>query len=341
MKYFALTTAAILFGLGLAPQPAAAADKIIFGEDDRVEFYQVPQKFRAAAEATVSLWSLASLKPVPAEGKVLLSTRTLGEAYKLCPGERFSEQPAGAGCSGSLVGEDLVLTAGHCVVSEKQCADTAFVFGYALRSAQSPSPASVPASDVYSCAQIIKRDWTNYTVSENGGQGQTIYGDDFALIRLDRKVAGRKPLALNRAGGLKKGDGVVAMGHPNGLPFKLAGFGTVVTPVVDKMTYFLTNLDVFGGNSGGPALNAVTGLIEGVVVRADADHFLRTFEGCYVHHVKPQNAGAGISVNKLGPVLDLVPPTPDESAAAARARKALERVRKDPLPALNENSLRF
>ncbi len=316
--------------LFLCPPGPAAADRIIFGEDDRVEYYQIPEPFKSAADSVVSLWPAAALKAGPEGDTLHFSTRSFGQVYRLCPGERFSAQPAGAFCSGSLVGEDLVLTAGHCIEDQAKCAKTAFVFGYAVKAPGRYTQSSVPAADVYGCTEILKRDWTNYTVTQNGEQSPTIYGDDFALIRLDRKVAGRRPLAVNRAGDIKKGDAVTAMGYPNGLPLKFSAEGMVVRPVRANSPYFDANLDIFGGNSGGPAFNAATGLIEGVVVRADADHFLTTFEGCRVYHVKPQNAGAGISINKLGPVLDLIPPTPAEAAAARKAQRLLEDAAADP-----------
>lgn len=314
----------------IAPLGAAAADKVIFGEDDRVEYYQIPARFRGAADSVAALWPAAALKPRPGGNLLQLSTKTFGEIYRLCPGERFADQPAGAFCSGSLVGEDLLLTAGHCIEDQAKCDGTAIVFGYAVTGTGRRAPSAIPAPDVYRCKEILKRDWTNYTVTQNGEQSPTIYGDDFALIRLDRKVPGRRPLAVNRAGDIKKGDALTAMGYPNGLPLKFSAFGTVVRPVSDKQPYFTANLDIFGGNSGGPAFNAVTGLIEGVVVRADSDHFLTTFEGCRVYHIKPQNAGAGIAINKLGPVLDLIPPTPAEAAAASRAQRQLEDAAADP-----------
>jgi V8-like Glu-specific endopeptidase len=293
-----------------APVSYRAGNKIIFGEDDRVEYFQAPEGFREAADSVVSLWRSHQLKREHPDQPYSLAMSNYGESFNLCPGVRFAEQSIGAFCSGALVGEDLVLTAGHCIKDETVCKNTKFVFGFGVKGEGEAAPGQVPESDVYGCAEIIKRDWTNYTVSQNGGPQHTTYGDDFALVRLDRKVTGRKPLAVARDGGIKKGDAVMTMGHPSGLPLKISTFATVVKPVGEHARFFVTNLDSFGGNSGGPVFNAATGLIAGVLVRGDADSFLQTFEGCTIFHVKPQNAGAGVSVNKLDKVLELIPELP-------------------------------
>lgn len=293
-----------------APVSYRTGNKIIFGEDDRVEYFQAPEGFREAADSVVSLWKSPFVHREGDSGPYTLALDTYGRQYNLCPGVRFAEQPVGAVCSGALVGEDLVLTAGHCIKDENGCKNTKFVFGFGVKGEGEAAPGRVPESDVYGCAEIIKRDWTNYTVSQNGGPQHTTYGDDFALVRLDRKVTGRKPLAVARDGGIKKGDAVMTMGHPSGLPLKISTYGKVVRPVGEHDRFFLTNLDSFGGNSGGPVFNAATGLIEGVLVRGDADSFLQDFEGCNIFHVKPQNAGVGVSANKLDKVLEFIPELP-------------------------------
>ena len=55
---------------------------------------------------------------------------SLGEAVGLCPDQRFTAQPTAGDCSGTLVDNRIVLTAGHCVEG-KSCSDISFVFDYA------------------------------------------------------------------------------------------------------------------------------------------------------------------------------------------------------------------
>ncbi|MFA7008499.1 MAG: serine protease, partial [Elusimicrobiales bacterium] len=237
---------ALLLSTGLEVR---AEDRTIYGADDRLEFYEVPENFRTAAAATVSLWKKPKLEQDPVSGKYNLLTVNFGDSYYLCPEVRFREQPIGAFCSGELVGEDLVLTAGHCIITQSDCDATAVVFGYAINAPGKNARTQMDVGDIYSCSGIIKRKQQDTTVTTDNNP-QLIYGPDYALIRLDRKVAGRKPVPVNRLGGLKKGDKVFAVGHPVGLPFKFTANGLVVKEVQPDAAYFVTNLDSFGGNSG-------------------------------------------------------------------------------------------
>lgn len=287
-----------------------------------MEYYQVSEQFRAASDSVVSIWMKEKVVQSTAGGDYVLSASPIMEKQNLCSGVRFREQPSGPFCSGTLVGEDLVLTAGHCIKNKASCQNRVFVFGYALKAPGEPAALRAGADDVYYCSRIIKLMFGKTTAPNSDGQPQTIYGQDFALIKLDRKVIGRQPLAVNRAGGISEGVPVVSMGYPLGLPLKFSQTGTVFKPVGKNNAYFTTNLDTFGGNSGSPVFNAVTGLMEGVVVRADKDHFLTTSEGCLVYVVKPQISGTGVSVNKLDLLLNDIPAAPQEAAVGVALNAA-------------------
>ncbi|MEK7721475.1 MAG: serine protease [Elusimicrobiota bacterium] len=325
----------------LAASPySSAAGKVIYGEDDRLEYYEVPENFKAAADATASLWKKQRVKLDYASGKYSLVTMNFGDIYNLCPEVKFREQPSGASCSGALVGEDLVLTAGHCIKSKAQCDDTSFVFGYSIGGPVENARTQLSADEVYSCSEVIKRSLLSTTLTVDGESWPTVYGQDIALIKLDRKVTGRKPLAINRRGGIKKGDRLFAAGHPNGLPFKFSADGAVMVEVDPDSAYFVSNLDVFGGNSGGPVFNAQTGLIEGIVARSDPDHFIPSFLGCTVYNVRPQTAGFGTDVNKLDEVISEIPLTPGEAAAEAGIQSDLDALRGE-VPLRNDLNINF
>lgn len=325
MKNITLIKFALLAALPLAA-PAQAADKLIFGEDDRVEAYAVPERYREAADSTVSLWRKNNMRLNTDFGTYSLFTFNLGEANGLCPGTRFSEQQAGAFCSGALVAEDLVITAGHCVKTAQDCANTAFVFGFGIGAENGNAKTDIEAGEVYGCARIIKRNNTSYTVTTDG-QTTTIPGPDYALIKLDHKVTGHKPLAVNRNGSPRQGDSLFVTGHPMGLPLKFAGDARVVRPVNPEKAYFHTDLDVMGGNSGSPVFNADTGLIEGIHVRSEDYHFIPTFEGCNTYLVRPAGVGMGGEATKISFLTSYIPPTPQEAAAQAGAETAVAQLR--------------
>lgn len=303
----------IILALALlsAPALAAASDKVIYGTDDRLDYYQADAAMRRLADSVVSLWKAPDVQPAES-GSFRLATANYGEVMGLCQAEPFREQPIGAFCSGSLVGKNLVMTAGHCIKSEADCANTRFVFGFGLKT-PGDQPGSAPASDVYSCKKIVKR----YLDTSYGA-----LGPDYALVELERPAEGRKALAVNRGAGPGKGDAIFVIGHPSGLPLKIAGGATVRDS--SPAGYFVANLDTYGGNSGSAVFNSRTGLIEGILVRGENDFVYK--DGCQVSNVVTSDGGRGEDVTKVSELTQSIPKeaaglveeilVPDPSAAA-------------------------
>ncbi|MEW5907370.1 MAG: serine protease, partial [Elusimicrobiota bacterium] len=313
MKTIMNALAGIIFFSALAVT-ASAENKVIYGSDDRLDYFEAPASRKTLADSVVSLWN--SYKVTKDGANYKLSTMKFADANNLCAGERFREQQKGAFCSGALVGEDLVMTAGHCIRNApvnathgETCANTRLVFGFAVKARGGSAPASVPEADVYSCKEIV-------THGLNGS------GADFAIIRLDRKVSGRKPLNIHRGASLKKGDKMFVIGHPSGLPLKVAEGASVRD--ASKDTHYVADLDTYGGNSGSPVFDSRTSLIAGILVRGDTD-FLTTAEGCRQSNVVGQNDGRGEDVTKVSQVSSSVPKltmTKEEEAAIPASREA-------------------
>ncbi len=112
----------------------------------------------------------------------------------LCKGERFYGQPtASVNCTGFLVGPDLILTAGHCMVRDNyetenevtaQCSDFIWVFDYKYQD-HDKIDKFFPKENVYKCKEVVKG---KFTYSHSRRTKELIYGDDYALVRLDRSV---------------------------------------------------------------------------------------------------------------------------------------------------------
>ena len=292
-------TALMLLAL---PFAANAGGKAIYGGDDRKEYFEVSKERQAQADAVVSLWDLSKVSR-ERSGAFFLSASPLAnkifdrEGGTLCASEPFREQPRGAECSGTLVGEDLVMTAGHCINTQQACDEMMIVFDFNVKVRGGTAPSTVPASSVYSCKSIVAsrndsgtRGGTSRDAAPRGGKL------DYAIIRLDRKVTGRKPLPINRKGGLADGSPLFTIGHPTGLPAKIAG-GASVLNIREGEPSFEANLDTYAGNSGSGVFNAETGLLEGILVRG-RDDFKKTPEGCYASEVfklKPQDGGEAVT----------------------------------------------
>ncbi|MDA8130210.1 MAG: serine protease [Elusimicrobia bacterium] len=294
-----LTAAAVVL---ILPAISFAGGKSIYGADDRVDYFAASSDMQALSDSVVSLWKSASVETLN-PGGVRLKTMNFGDRLNLCPGEKFREQPIGAFCSGSLVGPDLVMTAGHCIKTDAQCKDTKFVFGYKVARAGGEAVTTMVAGEVYGCGKIVKRFLGGEPGSTNPA-GQSL-GPDFALVQLDRRVTGHTPLPINRSDNLRKGDGIFVIGHPVGLPLKVAGGATVRD--YSKVGYFVADLDTFGGNSGSPVFNARTKKIEGILVRGDTDFVDGLGGTCTTMATYEQTGGRGEDVTKVSALSSSIP----------------------------------
>lgn len=280
-------------------------ERVIYGDDDRQDIYQVTNS-RDVELAASTVVLINADKLTRSGDKFEIAADTFQREFGLCESEPFKDQFSGGFCSGSQVGEDLIITAGHCVVNASECESTKFVFGYAVTK-EGEYPTSTLASEVYGCKEIVARK-------------QEGTGADFALIRTDRAITGHKPLKINRATDLKAGDKVGVIGHPSGLPVKVA-FGASEVRDVSKPGYFVANLDTYGGNSGSAVFNTRTGLIEGILVRGENDFVYQN--GCRVSNVCKANECRGEDVTKISALATLIPeverpaPTPTPTPTPA------------------------
>ncbi|MBS1961436.1 MAG: trypsin-like peptidase domain-containing protein [Bdellovibrionales bacterium] len=266
-------------------------EKVIYGSDDRLDLYQVQNSRDVGlADSTVALIEAQNL--TLNAGKYAIAAGQFGREFGLCTDEPFFDQPSGAFCSGSLVAPDLIITAGHCIKNAGDCASTKFVFGYAVKK-EGAFPTEAAAANVVGCKEIVAR-------KQEGN------GADYAVIRLDRSITNHAPLAINRANDLKDGDHVGVIGHPSGLPTKVA-FGDSLVRTVNKPGYFMANLDTYGGNSGSAVFNTKTGLIEGILVRGENDFVY--VNGCRKSNVCPATGCRGEDVTKIAEVAKLIPET--------------------------------
>ena len=301
MKRALASCAALAAAVSLSvPASAQVHTNVIYGSDTRIDLYQTnDSRLLSLADSTLALFQAANVTSDGTTAK--LAVQNYGQSMNLCKEEPFFEQGSGAFCSASLVAPDVIMTAGHCVTTAEECAGIKFVFGFAIKS-QGGETDSVPASEVYGCKELI-------------GRQQINDGADWALVRLDRPVAGHVPLKLDLTGTVAKGDEVLVIGHPSGLPTKIAGGAHVRDASNDG--FFVANLDTYGGNSGSAVFNATTGLVEGVLVRGETDFV--TKGGCQVSNVCPVDGCRGEDVTKILNVADKIPAAQMKSRAAALA----------------------
>ncbi|MEA3307442.1 MAG: hypothetical protein U9Q34_06625, partial [Elusimicrobiota bacterium] len=73
---------------------AIAGEKVIYGNDDRLDYNKMSASIKPLADSVVSLWNSYD---VTLEGdSYKLDTSNFGDTVGLCPEERFREQKMGA-----------------------------------------------------------------------------------------------------------------------------------------------------------------------------------------------------------------------------------------------------
>lgn len=257
---------AIVLTAGCMTMAAQAVEnKVIYGEDDRLDVYETSDSRHL--ELAKSTAAMISVSKVTIDGDEATVSGSTLSSRGICATAKFAKQMTAANCSGFLVGEDLLVTAGHCIRSQSDCDNNYWVFDFAVE-VNGESAAKVPSTSVYKCKEIIERD-LNRTTS-----------DDFALLRLARKVTDRAPLTVRTEGKVEDKTELVVIGHPTGLPTKVAD-GAYVRDN-NNPVYFQSNLDTFGGNSGSAVFDTKTGMVEGILVRGETDYIYDSTQGCRV-----------------------------------------------------------
>jgi len=161
-----------------------------------------------------------------------------------CDGERFANQPTAAFCTGFMVKGDLIATAGHCL-HPTDLPYVRFVFGFDMKNATTPN-LSFTADQIYTGVEIVARRYS--------------WDYDYAIVRVDREIVapGASALPLRTEGAIAVGEQVGVIGHPAGLPKKIAFGDNTVVRENNNPAYLVANLDTYGGNSGSPVFNAAT-----------------------------------------------------------------------------------
>lgn len=257
MKY--VLTLSILTFFAVSAQ---AGKDVIYGKDNRQDFYEVTSSLhRKLALSTAGMVDVRHFKKSSRENFFDLEyTDTLETSMNVCPSEAFSQQHLAPNCSGFLVSPDTLVTAGHCYKSgqkpEEACKGSAWLFGYEMKSPSHDPTRDIPKDNVYLCKKVM-------AVELNGTM-------DYAVIKLDRPVVGREPLKFRNAGKIADSTSLVVIGHPTGLPTKISPAGKVTKNT--QATTFSTTLDTFAGNSGSAVFDAQTGVIEGILIQGKNDY---------------------------------------------------------------------
>ena len=252
---------------------SSVAAAIINGDDDRAEYFEVkaPEFQRVVAQSVVALMPSSAAQAILEDR--ISDLRTLEVSRRLCPGQRFGDQPASAYCSGVLVDWDLVLTVAHCA-SELPLEDVRVIFGYYYIE---DAHLAVGPGDVYGVGEVVA-----------SGDAD----NDYAWIRLDRRAnSPRSPAAIyTQSPSPQKGDHLFGVSTTAGIPLKLDASGTIFDAREAELDYFVADTDTFEGSSGGGAFALDLGLM-GILSRGAPD-YQRTEERCML--VRQRASAVGV-----------------------------------------------
>lgn len=194
----------------------------------------------------------------------ILMMRTAEES-KMCNGFEFEDQPMMSNCTGTLVGPDLLLTAGHCVKIQNFCKRFKWVFDYKIDHTQSTGVSSFDgvnqirnSSEIYSCDRVVKKVHSKIPIYG------IIFRPDVALVKLDKVVKNRKIVQVDLDYEPKKDDQIFLLSYPYGLPQKYSE-GQIEQKITNSIT--MAKIAALGGSSGGPIFSKDTNKIISVLVR--------------------------------------------------------------------------
>jgi hypothetical protein len=265
--------------------------KVIYGVDNRKDVFQVEnEKIRTDADSVVIICRETEMVD-NGNGTTTLQTQNFGTSRNLCATEPFRDQPTTGLCSGFLVAPDIIATAGHCV-DASNVTTRRFVFGYRMRKTNGAPTARtvINNTEIYRGVNIIGRQ-----LISNGA--------DWALVRIDRPVTNHRVVRIRRGGQIENDEDLHVIGHPVGLPTKVAGGAEVRDNI--PPAFFVANLDTYGGNSGSPVFNSETHKVEGILVRGETD--FTTIGACTVSMRCPNTGCRGEDCTRITEFAHLIP----------------------------------
>jgi V8-like Glu-specific endopeptidase len=278
---------------------------VTYGQDSRIEVFQHTDAKLQEMAASVAIFVHKDQVKISGNS-VTLQGYTLNEMSErgwlvsganapMCTGELFTSQTAPGFCTGFLVKEDVLVTAGHCL-EKTACADTSIIFGFRMES--NNSMVALTRDNVFKCAEVIAQETPK-------PENQYL---DYAIIKLDRPTR-RAGLDYVKDDHLEDQDRVAVLGYPSGLPMKIASDGSVISNRASD-PFFVANLDTFGSNSGSPVINTDTYQVEGIVVRGMPDYVLSEDGSCVQVNRCPDSGGvncSGENATKMGGLEELIP----------------------------------
>jgi hypothetical protein len=280
-----------------AADVARQRERVVYGDDARVEVYEASNSARRAASVTAAFIPRSLLD---GDGRVAPGTATVGDLAGTCDPVRFAEQPAAAFCSAVLVDRDLVLTAAHCLRAFP-LAEFAVVFDYVHTSA---NELGVTLASRYEPVEVLAERMDAETSAPRY---------EYAWLRLDRVVTGREPVTLRTVPPVPL-EPLVVVSTTEGAPLKVDAAVRVADARPSFGDFFVADSDTFHGSSGGGAFDA-SGALLGVLARGAPDYEASGDRDCTALN-RLASGDAAEEFSLIGPALQALCSTPLDGCPA-------------------------
>lgn len=260
----------------------------IYGKDDRffVDKNSSP-KIRELSKSIAFIVSRNSVEKNILFSRILADNLDNPKGLNICQDEKFAAHHSVDSCTGFLVAENMLVTAGHCMKGQADCEGKLFAFNVQT-SNENKFGYKVLNKNVYECSEVVSN-----VFDTDGIQ-------DYAVVRLKKKVFGKTPLKLRTKGLISSTEQVFMIGHPLGLP--LVATKNAYVNETNQSHFFKATLDSFEGNSGSPVFNSKTFEVEGLLVRGEEDFVQDESRHCYEYQIydqdsnkSPTKKGEGVS----------------------------------------------
>jgi hypothetical protein len=290
-----LSSVALVALSGCAPPESSTlgrlAAPIVYGADDRIEPWQADGAQAALArQSAVALIESQHLRlSDPDDVGIRAAPLRAWDSY--CEGTPFLDQPTAATCSGVLIDDDLLLTAGHCLERVASCGDYFYVFGYLYP--EDGVLGRITRQEVFSCRRIAVLE-----VSPPDSEEQL----DFAVVQLDRVVGPAQLPAPVSASARFPGEALTVIGFPSGLPAKLDAGAVVADARAAAFDRFTLTSDTFGASSGSGVYSAGSAELVAVFASGTADFVDQG--GCRAIRRSSEAEGVGESAVHVSRAID-------------------------------------
>jgi len=254
------------------PIPSKSIEKAIFGDNSMQDYYQVSDELKKMADSTVAFVNKKDLVYDPQTKTYKVAKNMTVSINYVDDKEDFVNQNILSFCSGAYIGNSYILSAGHCVDEDPKSSvyykNVYIVFGWRYQADNTPVIA-FPENQVYTIKQIKIRKLSSNINSFNDLLNKY---EDYSLSILDRAPVDRQSLIVDRNPSINIGDKAFTIGYPLGMAVKIDKPEDSEIKLIGKNT-FQTNIDAFGGNSGGPVFNSKTKKIIGILVTGFGGEF--------------------------------------------------------------------